>query len=96
MIDPICVLHRGATSISNGVLKLVSKNRILFQVIQKNGYEKLIDGPKSSWLGHSLLPEGKNLKHTFPEEYDKEAACASFQTLQSSFLSCSQRRPYST
>ena len=31
----------------------------IFQAIQKNGYnDSLIDGPKSSWLGYSLLPEG--------------------------------------
>jgi len=29
-----------------------------WQVIQRNGYDKLNDGPKSSWLGYSLLPEG--------------------------------------
>ena len=32
-----------------------------FQAIQKNGYDdsSLNDGPKSSWLGYSLLPEGE-------------------------------------
>ena len=29
-------------------------------MIQKNGYDNtLTDGPKSSWLGYSLLPKGK-------------------------------------
>ena len=29
-------------------------------MIQKNGYDNtLMDGPKSSWLGYSLLPKGK-------------------------------------
>ena len=34
---------------------------ICIQAIQKNGYEdsSLNDGPKSSWLGYSLLPEGE-------------------------------------
>ena len=33
------------------------------QAIQKNGYDdrNLNDGPKSSWLGYSLLPEGETL-----------------------------------
>ena len=41
-----------------------------FQAIQKNGYDdsSLNDGPKSSWLGYSLLPEGEwtIIATTFP------------------------------
>merc|ERR1719222_1031098 len=33
-----------------------------WQVIQKNGYDNLNDGPKSSWLGYSLLPEGSSVE----------------------------------
>ena len=30
-----------------------------FQAIQRNGYgDALLNGPKSSWLGYSLLPKG--------------------------------------
>jgi len=30
-----------------------------WQAIQRNGYDDtLMNGPKSSWLGYSLLPEG--------------------------------------
>ena len=33
---------------------------LTFQTIQRNGYKdgNLLEGPKSSWLGYSLLPEG--------------------------------------
>ena len=33
---------------------------LTFQTIQRNGYKdgNLFEGPKSSWLGYSLLPEG--------------------------------------
>ena len=34
-------------------------SKILLKMIQKNGYDNtLMDGPKSSWLGYSLLPKG--------------------------------------
>merc|ERR1712032_156151 len=35
-----------------------------WQAIQKNGYDdnSLNDGPKSSWLGYSLLPEGSPIE----------------------------------
>lgn len=29
-----------------------------WEVIQKNGYSNLQDGPENSWLGYSLFPEG--------------------------------------
>ena len=33
---------------------------LTFQTIQRNGYKdgNLFEGPKSSWLGYSMLPEG--------------------------------------
>ena len=35
-------------------------SKTLPKMIQKNGYDNtLMDGPKSSWLGYSLLPKGK-------------------------------------
>ena len=43
------------------ILELNGCDGILtFQIIQKNGYKDgdLFDGPKSSWLGYSLLSEG--------------------------------------
>merc|ERR1712088_705178 len=36
-----------------------------WQMIQKNGYDNTLkDGPKSSWLGYSLLPKGSDI--SFP------------------------------
>ena len=29
-----------------------------WEIIQKNGYSNLQDGPENSWLGYSLFPEG--------------------------------------
>ena len=43
------------------ILELNGSDDILtFQTIQGNGYkdDNLFEGPKSSWLGYSLLPEG--------------------------------------
>ena len=43
------------------ILELDGSDYILtFQTIQRNGYKdgNLLEGPKSSWLGYSLLPEG--------------------------------------
>ena len=38
---------------------------MVFKAIQRNGYDDtLLNGPKSSWLGYSLLPEGKINKKT--------------------------------
>ena len=35
-------------------------------MIQKNGYDNTLkDGPRSSWLGYSLLPKGK-FSHSHP------------------------------
>ena len=35
----------------------------MLKAIQRNGYgDTLLNGPKSSWLGYSLLPEGKSNK----------------------------------
>ena len=37
---------------------------MVFKAIQKNGYDDtLMNGPKSSWLGYSLLPEGQHQKN---------------------------------
>ena len=37
-------------------------------MIQKNGYDNTLnDGPKSSWLGYSLLPKGK-FSHNHPSQ----------------------------
>ena len=34
--------------------------KTLLKMIQKNGYDNTLkDGPRSSWLGYSLLPKGK-------------------------------------
>ena len=36
---------------------------MVFKAIQKNGYDDtLMNGPKSSWLGYSMLPEGQELE----------------------------------
>ena len=53
------------TLYSQDVVKQIKPGHIniLFEVIQKNGYDKLNDGPKSSWLGYSLLPEGEKLEN---------------------------------
>ena len=38
---------------------------MVFKAIQRNGYDDtLLNGPKSSWLGYSLLPEGTNNNKT--------------------------------
>ena len=43
------------------------------QAIQKNGYEdgNLVDGPQSSWLGYSLLPQGgcKSFRQVSQEDF---------------------------
>ena len=37
---------------------------MVFKAIQRNGYDDtLMNGPKSSWLGYSLLPEGQHQKN---------------------------------
>ena len=48
-----------------------------WQKMQANGYDNLADGPKSSWIGYSMLPEAgksnifisnqesKNVSHFF-------------------------------
>ena len=42
------------------------------QRIQKSGYEEsLEDGPQSSWLGYSLLPEGAILSFSFPTKLSR-------------------------
>jgi len=34
-----------------------------WQAIQRNGYgDALLNGPKSSWLGYSLLPKGSTIE----------------------------------
>ena len=40
-------------------------NILMLQTIQSNGYniDSLKNGPKSSWLGYSLLPEGATCFH---------------------------------
>ena len=54
------------------VVKLACKP-IYLQAIQKNGYEdgNLVDGPQSSWLGYSLLPQGgcKSFRQVSQEDF---------------------------
>ena len=53
--------HQGMAGNEDTILELNGCDGILtFQIIQKNGYKDgdLFDGPKPSWLGYSLLPEG--------------------------------------
>ena len=39
----------------------------MLKAIQRNGYgDTLLNGPKSSWLGYSLLPEGTRNKKLLP------------------------------
>ena len=52
---------------------------MVFKAIQRNGYDDtLMNGPKSSWLGYSLLPEGQHQKN-----------CKSFKATHSSFFAVS-------
>ena len=53
--------HQGMAENKDIILELNGSDDILtFQTIQGNGYKdgNLFEGPKSSWLGYSLLPEG--------------------------------------